>query len=136
MTQAPDHSTSSSPPAAAHGHRHTGLALVLISAVQMMVILDGTIVNIALPSIQRQLHFSATGLEWVIAAYALAFGGLLLLGGRSGDLYGRRRMFIVGVTIFTVASLVGGLSPDSTMLIVARVAQGVGGAIASPTALA
>jgi EmrB/QacA subfamily drug resistance transporter len=117
-------------------HRHRGLALVIICAVQMMVILDGTIVNIALPSIQRDLHFSPAGLEWVIAAYALAFGGLLLLGGRSGDLYGRRRMFTVGVALFTVASLVGGLSPNPTMLIVARVAQGVGGAIASPTALA
>ena len=117
-------------------HAHRGLALVLICAVQMMVILDGTIVNIALPSIQRQLHFSATGLEWVIAAYALAFGGLLLLGGRSGDLFGRRRMFVIGVGLFTVASLVGGLAVDPSMLIVARVAQGVGGAIASPTALA
>src|SRR5579883_2125922 len=134
MTQAPDHSTSSSPPAAAHGHRHTGLALVLISAVQMMVILDGTIVNIALPSIQRQLHFSATGLEWVIAAYALAFGGLLLLGGRSGDLFGRRRMFVVGVGLFTAASLAGGLATDPGWLVAARVLQGIGGAIASPTA--
>src|SRR5579862_670158 len=113
-----------------------GLALVLISAVQMMVILDGTIVNIALPSIQRELHFSSSGLEWVIAAYALAFGGLLLLGGRSGDLFGRRRMFVIGVAIFTGASLLGGLAPNSAMLIAARVAQGVGGAIASPTALA
>ena len=117
-------------------HTRRGLALVLISAVQMMVILDGTIVNIALPSIQRELHFSAAGLEWVIAAYALAFGGLLLLGGRSGDLFGRRRMFVIGVAIFTGASLLGGLAPNSAMLIAARVAQGVGGAIASPTALA
>ena len=117
-------------------HTHRGLALVLICAVQMMVILDGTIVNIALPSIQRQLHFSATGLEWVIAAYALAFGGLLLLGGRSGDLFGRRRMFVVGVALFTAASLAGGLAVDPAMLIAARVAQGIGGAIASPTALA
>jgi EmrB/QacA subfamily drug resistance transporter len=117
-------------------HRHAGLALVLICAVQMMVILDGTIVNIALPSIQRQLHFSAPGLEWVITAYALTFGGLLLLGGRSGDLFGRRRMFTVGVIIFTAASLVGGFATDQLWLIAARVAQGVGGAIASPTALA
>ena len=109
---------------------------MVISAVQMMVILDGTIVNIALPSIQRQLHFSPSGLEWVIAAYALAFGGMLLLGGRSGDIFGRRRMFVVGVALFTVASLAGGLAHSSAMLIAARVAQGVGGAIASPTALA
>ena len=120
----------------ASANARRGLALVLICAVQMMVILDGTIVNIALPAIQRELHFSATGLEWVIAAYALAFGGLLLLGGRSGDLFGRRRMFVVGVGLFTVASLVGGLATSPAMLIAARVAQGVGGAIASPTALA
>src|ERR1700681_1132236 len=117
-------------------HRHTGLALLLICAVQMMVILDGTIVNIALPSIQHELHFSAPGLEWVITAYALTFGGLLLLGGRSGDLYGRRRMFTIGVVIFTAASLLGGFATDQAWLIAARVAQGVGGAIASPTALA
>jgi EmrB/QacA subfamily drug resistance transporter len=117
-------------------HRHTGLALLLICAVQMMVILDGTIVNIALPSIQHQLHFSAPGLEWVITAYALTFGGLLLLGGRSGDLFGRRRMFTIGVVIFTAASLLGGFATDQLWLIAARVAQGVGGAIASPTALA
>jgi len=117
-------------------HRHTGVALVLICAVQLMVILDGTIVNIALPSIQHQLHFSATSLEWVITAYALAFGGLLLLGGRSGDLYGRRRMFTVGVVVFTSASLLGGFATDQAWLVAARVAQGVGGAIASPTALA
>src|SRR5215469_10769608 len=98
------------PSTAASRQSHLGLALVLICAVQMMVILDGTIVNIALPSIQRELHFSSTGLEWVIAAYALAFGGLLLLGGRSGDLFGRRRMFTFGVALFTVASLVGGLA--------------------------
>ena len=117
-------------------HRHAGLALVLICAVQMMVILDGTIVNIALPSIQHELHFSAPGLEWVITAYTLTFGGLLLLGGRSGDLFGRRRMFTIGVVIFTAASLLGGFATDQLWLIAARVAQGVGGAIASPTALA
>jgi EmrB/QacA subfamily drug resistance transporter len=117
-------------------HKHAGLALVLICAVQMMVILDGTIVNIALPSIQHQLHFSAPGLEWVITAYALTFGGLLLLGGRSGDLFGRRRMFTIGVIIFTAASLLGGFATDQLWLIAARVLQGVGGAIASPTALA
>jgi EmrB/QacA subfamily drug resistance transporter len=132
-------STGDGGPSGAHAataHAHRGLALVVISAVQMMVILDGTIVNIALPSIKRQLHFSPTGLEWVIAAYALAFGGMLLLGGRSGDIFGRRRMFVIGVAVFTVASLAGGLAQDPAMLIVARVAQGVGGAIASPTALA
>ena len=112
------------------------MALLLICAVQMMVILDGTIVNIALPAIQQQLHFSPASLEWVITAYALAFGGLLLLGGRSGDLFGRRRMFTIGVVLFTAASLLGGFATDQAWLIAARVLQGVGGAIASPTALA
>lgn len=125
-----------SAPAATGRPVRPGLALVLISAVQLMVILDGTIVNVALPSIQRALHFSAAGLEWVVAAYALTFGGLLLLGGRSGDLFGRRRMFTIGVGIFALASLLGGLAPNSALLIVARMLQGVGGAIASPTALA
>ena len=132
-------SSDAPPPAAAAGptqHRHPGLALAVIGAVQMMVILDGTIVNIALPSIQRELHFAPANLEWVINAYALAFGGLLLLGGRTGDLFGRRRMFSIGVGIFTVASLLGGFATSSTWLISARVLQGVGGAIASPTALA
>ncbi|MHB8341600.1 MAG: MFS transporter [Mycobacteriales bacterium] len=116
-------------------HRHLGLALAIICTAQLMVVLDATIVNIALPSMQRALHFSPTGLEWVINAYALAFGGLLLLGGRSGDLYGRRRMFIVGIALFSVASLAGGFAIDQAWLITSRVAQGVGGAIASPTAL-
>ena len=120
---------------AAPVHRHLGLALVVISAAQLMVVLDATIVNIALPSIQRDLHFSSTSLEWVINAYALAFGGLLLLGGRSGDLYGRRRMFVIGIGLFTLASLAGGLAQSETWLIIARAAQGAGGAIASPTAL-
>ena len=92
-----------------------GWRLFVICAVQMMVILDGTIVNIALPSIQHQLHFSAPGLEWVITAYALTFGGLLLLGGRSGDLFGRRRMFAIGVVIFTAASLLGGFATDQAV---------------------
>ncbi|HET6794865.1 MAG TPA: MFS transporter [Acidimicrobiales bacterium] len=123
--------------ASGEGHRsRPGLALVLICAVQLMVILDGTIVNVALPSIQRALNFSASGLEWVVAAYALTFGGFLLLGGRSGDLYGRRRMFVTGVAVFTAASLLGGLAPTSGWLIAARMLQGIGGAIASPTALA
>ncbi|MHB1504451.1 MAG: MFS transporter [Acidimicrobiales bacterium] len=117
------------------GHR-LGLALVVIAAAQLMVMLDLTIVNIALPSMQRELGFSSTNLAWVINAYVLAFGGLLLLGGRTGDLFGRRRMFIVGVALFTTASLAGGLATDQVWLIVARSIQGIGAAIASPTALA
>ena len=96
-----------------------------------------TVVNVSvLPSIQRQLHFSSVNLEWVITGYALAFGGLLLLGGRIGDLFGRRRMFITGVLLFTTASFLGGLAPDQGWLIGARFLQGIGGAIAAPTALA
>ena len=121
---------------AAGDHKvHPGLALAVISVAQLMVVLDATIVNIALPSIQVSLHFSRADLAWVINAYALAFGGLLLLGGRSGDLFGRRRMFMIGLGVFSVASLLGGFAPNEGALIAARALQGVGGAIASPTAL-
>src|SRR5437762_4225668 len=116
--------------------RNLGLALIVIAAAQLMVVLDATIVNIALPSIQRALRFSATDLEWVINAYALTFGGLLLLGGRAGDLFGRRRMFVVGIALFTLASLLGGLAPSSGWLLAARAVQGIGGALASPNVLA
>jgi EmrB/QacA subfamily drug resistance transporter len=121
---------------AAPEHRHLGLALVVICVAQLMVVLDASIVNVALPSIQRALHFSSANLIWVINGYTLAFGGLLLLGGRTGDLFGRRRMFMVGLGIFTGASLLGGLATTEAWLIGARVIQGVGGAIAAPTALA
>ncbi len=116
-------------------HRHLGLALAIIGAAQLMVMLDLTIVNVALPTIGRTLGFSATGLEWVINAYVVTFGGLLLLGGRSGDLFGRRRMFAVGVLLFSLASLAGGLATSQATLITARAIQGIGAAIASPTAL-
>jgi EmrB/QacA subfamily drug resistance transporter len=113
-----------------------GLALAVIGTAQLMVVLDASIVNVALPSIQRALHFSGANLEWVVNAYTLAFGGLLLLGGRIGDLFGKRRMFVIGVGLFSVASLLGGLATDEAWLIAARAIQGIGGAIASPTALA
>jgi EmrB/QacA subfamily drug resistance transporter len=100
-----------------------------------MVVLDATIVNVALPHIQSALHFSGTSLEWVVNAYTLAFGGLLLLGGRSGDLLGRRRVFIAGVLLFALASLAGGFATDQTWLLAARVIQGIGAAFAAPTAL-
>ena len=91
----------SRPDEASGGRRSTpGLALAVIAAAQLMVVLDATIVNIALPHIQSALHFSPTGLSWVLNAYTLVFGGLLLLGGRTGDLFGRRRMFIIGVSLF------------------------------------
>ncbi|MGW2815812.1 MFS transporter [Streptomyces sp. NPDC001415] len=113
-----------------------GIALLVIASCQLMVVLDITIVNIALPHIQSALHFSTTGLAWVVSAYTLAFGGLLLLGGRTGDILGRRRVFMCGVLLFAIASLLGGLSQNSGQLLAARAVQGVGGAIASPTALA
>ena len=115
--------------------RNLTLALLVIAFAQLMVVLDTTIVNVALPSVQRALHFSATDLEWVVNGYALAFGGLLLLGGRAGDLYGRRRMFIAGVLVFAAGSFAGGLATTSAWLIAARVLQGAGGAIVAPTAL-
>jgi EmrB/QacA subfamily drug resistance transporter len=100
-----------------------------------MVVLDATVVNIALVPIQRSLHFSTAGLSWVIDAYSLAFGGLLLLGGRAGDVFGRRRMLMIGLILFTLASLLGGLATTSTWLLVTRAAQGVGAALASPSTL-
>lgn len=101
-----------------------------------MVVLDATIVNIALPHIQDALQFSTTDLTWVVSAYTLTFGGLLLLGGRAGDILGRRRVFMTGILLFTFASLLGGLAQEPWQLLAARALQGVGGAIASPTSLA
>ena len=100
------------------------LALWVISVAQLMVVLDATIVNVALPHIQRALGFSGSGLEWVVNAYALAFGGLLLLGGRAGDLLGRRRVFIAGILLFSVASLLGGFATTQAWLLVAPGAAG------------
>lgn len=110
--------------------------LAVLALAQFMVVLDVTIVNVALPDIQEALGFSAEGLQWVINAYTLAFGGLLLLGGRTADLLGRRRMFMAGMTLFVGASLVAGLSGSSAMLVAARAAQGIGAALLSPAALA
>jgi MFS family permease len=114
--------------------RRLGLALAVIATAQLMVVLDATIVNVALPHIQTALHFSGTNLEWVVNAYTLAFGGLLLLGGRSGDLLGRRRIFIAGILLFSLASLLGGFATSEAWLLTARVVQGIGGAFAAPTA--
>ncbi len=115
--------------------RRLGLALAVIATAQLMVVLDATIVNVALPHIQAALGFSGSNLEWVVNAYALAFGGLLLLGGRSGDLLGRRRIFIAGILLFSLASLLGGFATDQAWLLAARAIQGIGGAFAAPTAL-
>ncbi|WP_369029326.1 MFS transporter [Streptomyces adonidis] len=123
-------------PGAARREGHPGIALTVIAACQLMVVLDATIVNIALPHIQDALKFSTTDLTWVVSAYTLTFGGLLLLGGRAGDILGRRRVFLTGILVFIAASLLGGLAQEPWQLLAARALQGVGGAIASPTSLA
>jgi EmrB/QacA subfamily drug resistance transporter len=111
------------------------LALLLVCGAQLMIVLDGTIVNVALPAIQDSLGFSAAGLSWVVNAYLLTFGGFLLLGGRAGDLFGRRRVFMFGLALFTFASLLCGLAGSQGLLVAARALQGVGGAIIAPAAL-
>jgi EmrB/QacA subfamily drug resistance transporter len=116
--------------------KHLGWALVLICIAQLMVVLDATIANIALPYIGRDLDMSGTSLTWIVTGYALAFGGFLLLGGRLGDLYGRRRTFMIGLTVFAVASLAGGLAQSEALLLTSRGIQGLGAALASPAALA
>jgi EmrB/QacA subfamily drug resistance transporter len=122
-------------PAAAQAPRRLGLVLAVIATAQLMIVLDLTIVNVALPHIQAALGFSGTNLEWIANAYAVTFGGLLLLGGRSGDLLERRRVFIAGLLVFVLASLVGGFATDQAWLITARAVQGAGAAMAAPTAL-
>ena len=116
--------------------RRPGLVLAIVLTCQTMFILDTSVVNIALPHIQRDMAFSPADLSWVLNAYMLAFGGLLLLGGRIGDIFGQRRALIGGVAVFTVASLAGGLSTSAGMLLVARAGQGIGAAVAAPTVLA
>ena len=120
---------------AAAGGPRPGLALLVLATAQLMVVLDATIVNVALPHIQRALGFSGTNLEWVVNAYALTFGGLLLLGGRAGDLLGRRKMFIAGLLLFSAASLAGGFANSQAFLLTARAVQGAGGALVAPAAL-
>ncbi|MDX2650364.1 MFS transporter [Streptomyces sp. PA03-1a] len=128
--------TSPRKPGAARRDGRPGIALAVIAACQLMVVLDATIVNIALPHIQDALSFSTTDLSWVLNAYTLTFGGLLLLGGRAGDILGRRRVFVFGILLFSLASLLGGFAQEPWQLLAARSLQGVGGAIASPTSLA
>ncbi len=110
-------------------------ALILLCLGELMIVLDTTIVNVALPSIQADLHFSETALVWVVNAYMLTFGGFLLLGGRLGDLYGHRRLFLAGIVLFTLASLACGLANTQALLIAARAVQGLGGAVVSAVAL-
>lgn len=124
------------PAAPAHRARHPALALAVILVCQLMVIVDVSVVTVALPDIRTGLHLSATGLSWVQNAYTLAFGGLLLLGGRAGDILGRRRVLLAGVVLFTLASLLGGLAASAGWLLAARAAQGAGAALAAPSVLA
>lgn len=116
-------------------NRKLGLALLVIATAQLMLVLDDTIVGVALPSMLRGLHMQMPTLNWVISGYALTFGGFLLVGGRTGDLLGRRRVFRVGLVLFALASVAGGLAPNENVLIITRLVQGLGAAIASPTAL-
>jgi EmrB/QacA subfamily drug resistance transporter len=125
-------SITDAPPA----QRRAAYGLALVLTAQLMLVLDMTVVNVALPHIQTDLDFSPAGLSWVLNAYSLAFGGLLLFGGRLGDVIGRLRAFELGLAIFTVASLLGGFAQDPTMLIASRALQGVGAAIAAPSVLA
>jgi EmrB/QacA subfamily drug resistance transporter len=118
------------------GDRQRWLALVVICFGQLMIVLDSTIVNVALPAIQRDLHFTQANLTWVVNGYLIAYGSLLLLAGRAGDLIGRKRVFLAGVAVFTVASGLDGLAADSTTLIAARLLQGVGGAMSAGVILA
>ena len=110
-------------------------ALTIVCAAFFMTILDVSIVNVALPSIGKSLHFSRESLQWVITAYAITFGGFLLLGGRAADVLGRRKVFLVGVLVFTAASFVCGLAWSDGVLITARAVQGLGAAIITPAAL-
>jgi EmrB/QacA subfamily drug resistance transporter len=124
--------------ATAAGQKHETspwIVLTIVSIAQFMVVLDATVTNVALPSIQRDLGFTQSSLQWVINSYTLLFGGFLLLGGRAGDLFGRRRVFMLGVAIFSIASLFNGLASSSEMLIIGRALQGFGAALVSPAAL-
>src|SRR6187401_759946 len=119
-----------------HGHDvNRWLVLVLVCMAQFMVILDATIVNVALPSIQADLNMSEADLQWIVNAYTLTFGGFLLLGGRAGDLAGRKKVFLIGLVVFTVASLLNGLAWSSGVLILFRGVQGLGAALIAPAAL-
>src|SRR5580693_4875985 len=115
--------------------RAKNLALILLAMTQFVIVIDAAIVNVALPSIGAHLHFSRDDLSWVVNAYTLTFGGFLLLGGRLADLLGRRRMFICGLVLFSLASFAGGIAQSEEWLIAARAAQGLGAAIVSPAAL-
>src|SRR5213082_1028087 len=114
--------------------RDRWFALIVLCMGSLMIVLDTTIVNVALPSIRTELGFSGTSLAWVVNAYLLTFGGFLLLGGRLGDLFGHRRLFLIGISFFTLASLACGLATSQALLVAARAVQGLGGAVVSAVA--
>jgi EmrB/QacA subfamily drug resistance transporter len=133
---APRQAPAAAPAEAPAGRPHAGRALLLsLSMAQFMVVLDFTIVNVALPSIQRELHVATTTLQWLISAYAVAFGGLLLLGGRLADVYGRARLYRIGLVVFVAASISGGLAVEPVLLIASRVVEGIGAALLAPAGL-
>jgi MFS family permease len=114
---------------------HRWFAFIILCLGTLMQVLDTTIVNVALPSIRMNLHFSESALAWVVNAYLLTFGGFLLLGGKLGDLYGQRKLFIIGITVFTLSSLACGVAQSQAVLIIARAIQGLGGAITAAVSL-
>src|SRR5580698_3271137 len=114
---------------------HTSAILAVCCIAQLMVVLDVSVVIVALPQMRHDLGLSVAGEQWVVNAYTLTFAGFLMLGGRAADLFGRRRIFIIGLTVFTVCSLIGGLAQNGSWLIAARAAQGIGGAILAPATL-
>src|SRR5713226_4395682 len=116
------------------GDRRRWIALAIVCLGQLMIMVDGTIVNVALPTIQRDLHFNQANLTWVVNAYLITYGSLVLLAGRAGDLVGRKKVFLAGVVVFTLASVLSGLAYDPTVLVVARFLQGAGGALSSSPA--
>src|ERR1700760_3039607 len=127
--------TTATPASTPNPPRRQPLQLALILVAAFMVVLDFSIVNVALPSIERELHMPSAAVQWVVTGYAISFGGLLILGGRAADLLGRRRMFVIGLVAFALASLAGGRARDPALLIAARVVQGAGAAIVAPAAL-
>ena len=129
----PEPTTTATPAETSPRRQPLQLALILVAA--FMVVLDFSIVNVALPSIERELHMPADAVQWIVTGYAISFGGLLILGGRAADLLGRRRMFVIGLVAFAIASLAGGLAQDPALLLAARVVQGAGAAIVAPAAL-
>src|ERR1700710_2111072 len=140
MPPSPDQSTgaptmSAEAPTATLDDRQRWIALVVLCVGMLMIVLDTTVVNVALPSIQSDLGFSSSGLAWVVNAYLIAFGGLLLLAGRLGDLISRRDVFLSGLAVFTVSSIVCGVAQSEAMLVIARFIQGVGGAMTSAVIL-